>query len=127
MSSRPRAAITPSTSAPIVVLLLSVLFTGACRKEPPASSPSPPVVSVMEVVAKDVAVSAEYVAQTQSSHLVNIQARVSGFLDRRMYTEGAVVKEGQVLFQMDAKPFQVQLDQAKAALVQQRPRSRRPA
>ena len=37
-------------------------------------------------------VSAEYVAQTQSSHLVNIQARVNGFLDRRVYTEGAVVK-----------------------------------
>jgi membrane fusion protein (multidrug efflux system) len=44
---------------------------------------------------------------------------VSGFLDKRMYTEGAVVKEGQVLFQMDAKPFQVQLDQAKAALARQ--------
>ena len=37
-----------------------------------------------------------------SSHLVNIQARVSGFLDKQVYTEGAVVKEGQVLFLMDA-------------------------
>jgi membrane fusion protein (multidrug efflux system) len=68
---------------------------------------------------KDVPVAAEYVAQTQSSHLVNIQARVSGFLDKRLYTEGALVKEGQVLFQMDPKPFQVQLDQAVAALVKQ--------
>jgi membrane fusion protein (multidrug efflux system) len=61
----------------------------------------------------------EYVARTQSSHLVNIQARVSGFLERRMYTEGAVVKEGQVLFKMDDRPFRVQLAQAEAALAKQ--------
>jgi len=73
----------------------------------------------MEIVQRDVPVSFEFVAQTQSSHLVNIQARVSGFLDKRMYIEGTLVKEGQVLFQMDAKPFQVQLEQAKAALTKQ--------
>jgi len=47
---------------------------------------------------------------------VNIQARVSGFLDKRVYTEGSVVKAGQVLFRMDQKPFQAQLDAANAAL-----------
>jgi len=47
---------------------------------------------------------------------VNIQARVTGFLDKRVYTEGSIVKEGQTLFLMDQKPFQAQLDQAKAAL-----------
>jgi len=73
----------------------------------------------MDIVQKDVPVVAEYVAQTQSSRLVNIQARVSGFLDKRMYTEGSVVKQGQVLFQMDPKPFKVQLDQARAALAKQ--------
>jgi len=73
----------------------------------------------MEIVQKDVPVAFEYVAQTQSSHLVNIQARVSGFLDKRSYAEGSVVKEGQILFQMDPKPFQVQLAQAEAALAKQ--------
>jgi len=73
----------------------------------------------MDVVQKDVPVAFEYVAQTQSSHLVNINARVSGFLDRRLYTEGSLVKKGQILFQMDAMPFQVQLDQARAALARQ--------
>ena len=57
-----------------------------------------------------------FVAQTQSSQAVNIQARVSGFLDKRVYTEGAVVKAGQVLFRMDPKPFQAQVDTAAAAL-----------
>jgi membrane fusion protein (multidrug efflux system) len=73
----------------------------------------------MEVVPKDMPVAAEHVAQTQSSRQVNIYARVSGFLDRRLYTEGAAVQEGQVLFRIDPKPFQVQLDQARAALARQ--------
>ena len=53
---------------------------------------------------------------TQSSQAVNIQARVSGWLDKRMYIEGSVVKAGQVLFQMDQKPFQAQVDAQQAAL-----------
>jgi membrane fusion protein (multidrug efflux system) len=101
------------------IILAAVFLLPACRSEKKASAPPPPVVTVMDVTQRDVPVTFEYVAQTQSSHLVNIQARVSGFIDKRMYTEGAVVKEGQVLFQMDAKPFQVQLDQARAVLARQ--------
>ncbi|HET9762718.1 MAG TPA: efflux RND transporter periplasmic adaptor subunit, partial [Casimicrobiaceae bacterium] len=71
---------------------------------------------MLTVTPRDVPVSATYVAQTQSSQAVNIQARVSGFLDKRVYTEGAVVKAGQVLFLLDPKPFQVQVDAAAAAL-----------
>lgn len=102
-----------------VIIVAASFLLLACRGEKKAPPPAPAVVTVMEVVPRDLPVFFEYVAQTQSSHLVNIQARVSGFLDRRLYTEGAVVKEGQVLFQMDAKPFQVQLDQARAALTKQ--------
>ncbi len=51
---------------------------------------------------------------------MNIQARVSGFLDRRVYTEGAMVKAGQVLFLMDKKPFQAQVNGAAAALARQK-------
>ena len=68
------------------------------------------------MTAQDVPVTTEYVAQTQSSQSVNIQARVSGFLDKRVYTEGSVVKAGQVLFQMDQKPFQAQVDAQQAAM-----------
>ncbi len=101
-------------------MILAVAFlTGACQGQKKAPAPAPPVVTVMDIVPRDVPVTFEYVAQTQSSHLVNIQARVSGFLDKRLYSEGDAVKEGQVLFQMDPKPFQVQLDQAKAALARQ--------
>jgi membrane fusion protein (multidrug efflux system) len=102
------------------MIVAAAFLPGACKSEKEAPAPPPPpVVTVMDIVQRDVPVTFEYVAQTQSSHLVNIQARVNGFLDKRLYTEGAVVKEGQVLFQMDAKPFQVQLVQAEAALAKQ--------
>jgi membrane fusion protein, multidrug efflux system len=109
-----------NTLAHVFILFLSTAFflTG-CKKDQQASVPAVPEVVVLTVVPQDVPVASEYVAQTQSSQLVNIQARVSGFLDKRMYTEGSVVKEGQVLFQMDDKPFKVQLAQAKAALAKQ--------
>jgi len=101
------------------ILIGTALILNGCKKKENAHVPSPPVVITMTVTSHDVPVSVEYVAQTESSQLVNIQARVSGFLDKRLYTEGAVVKQGQVLFQMDDKPFKAQLYQANAALAQQ--------
>jgi len=89
----------------------------ACGRTENKSPEKPPIdVTVVTVARKDAPVTAIYVAQTQSSQAVNIQARVSGFLDKRVYKEGSVVKAGQVLFQMDQKPFQAQLDAQKAAL-----------
>lgn len=104
----------PATRAAAAIVALAAL--AGCGKEPP--KPVPPVLEVttLNVEARDTPVSVEYVAQTQSSQAVNIQARVSGFLDKRVYTEGAVVKAGQVLFKMDPKPFQAQVDGAAAAL-----------
>lgn len=99
---------------PAAVIGLALL--AGCGKEVPKPAPPPLEVSTIAVQARDVDISAEYVAQTQSSQAVNIQARVSGWLDKRVYTEGAVVKAGQVLFRMDPKPFQAQLDAANAAL-----------
>ncbi|HXX12023.1 MAG TPA: biotin/lipoyl-binding protein, partial [Burkholderiales bacterium] len=101
--------------------LLLVALLGACSKAPQGPPPRGPAnVTVMTVAPREVPVSFEFVAQTQSPRAVNIQARVSGFLDRRVYTEGALVKAGQVLFLMDKKPFEAQLDQAKAAMQQQK-------
>jgi len=71
------------------------------------------------VIARDAPVSYDFVAQTQSSRQVNIQARVSGFLEKRVYSEGSQVKQGQVLFLMDQRPFQAQVDGQAAALAKQ--------
>ena len=109
-----------SSSLWLVLLMATALFPTGCQKKEEAVSTMPPKeVRVVEVILQEVPVSSEFVAQTQSSQLVNIQARVSGFLEKRMYVEGSAVKEGQILFQMDDKPFKVQLAQAEAALAKQ--------
>lgn len=100
----------------ITTLALTALLLAGCGREAAKPAPPPLEVALVTVQPRDVDISAEYVAQTQSSQAVNIQARVSGFLDQRVYTEGSVVKAGQVLFRMDQKPFQVQVDAAQAAL-----------
>jgi len=107
------------TALAVTAAITALLFLAGCKKEQKGPAVPVPEVVVLQVSPKDVPVTFEYVAQAQSSHLVNIQARVSGFLDKRVYTEGSLVKEGQLLFQMDAKPFQTQLDQAKATLAKQ--------
>ncbi len=101
------------------ILLVAALAAAvaACGKKDTAPAAKPPIdVTVITVAPRDVPAVFEYVAQTQSSRQVNIQARVNGFLDKRVYTEGSIVKEGQVLFLMDKKPFQAQVDAAQAQL-----------
>ena len=75
-----------------------------------------PDVTTVMATPRDIPMTFEYLAQTQSSQSVNIQARVSGFLEKRVYTEGDVVRAGQVLFLMDPKPLQAQVDAAQAQL-----------
>jgi membrane fusion protein (multidrug efflux system) len=100
-------------------LFFGALAAAGCEKKKEVVAP-PPSVEVVTVLPRNVPVFAEYVAQTESSQAVNINARVSGFLDRRVYTEGTMVKSGDVLFVMDKKPFQVQVDGAAAALSRQK-------
>ena len=105
----------------ISMILLGVL--AGCGKQEPKAEAQPPVeVTVMTVAPRDTPVSYEYVGQTQSSHQVQIRARVAGFLDKRVYTEGSYVKAGDVMFRQDPKPFQAQLDAAKGALAEQEAR-----
>ena len=99
--------------------MCAVALAGCGREAPKAPEKGPVDVTFLTVQHGDVPVTAVYVAQTQSVQAVNIQARVSGWLDKRVYQEGSVVKAGQVMFQMDQKPFQAQVDAAKAALERQ--------
>lgn len=105
---------------PLLVLLATVTLQLTACGGPDEPPPVPPVaVTVLKIVPVDVPVNTIFVAQTQSSQAVNIQARVSGFLEKRVYTEGSAVKVGQVLFEMDKRPFQAQVDGAAAALQRQ--------
>jgi membrane fusion protein (multidrug efflux system) len=105
-----------------LLIILALLTVSGCRSEgtkPGGEAAKPVEVTALTISARDVPISYEFVAQTQSSRQVNIQARVSGFLEKRVYTEGSMVKEGQVLFLMDHKPFKVQVDAQEAVLARQ--------
>ncbi|HTH61239.1 MAG TPA: efflux RND transporter periplasmic adaptor subunit [Paraburkholderia sp.] len=103
----------------VVALLAPV---AACNKPPAAPPQSVTQVTVVTVSRRDTPVVFEFTAQTQSSREVEIRARVDGFLDRRLYVEGQMVKAGQTMFQMDPKPFEAALRTAQGQLAQQQAR-----
>jgi membrane fusion protein (multidrug efflux system) len=98
------------------------LALAGCKQEQAAPSAQPLQVTAVSVTPRDTPVSFEFVAQTQSSREVEIRARVNGFLEKRLYTEGNMVRDGQPLFQMDPKPFEAALQSAQGQLDQQRAR-----
>jgi len=99
------------------VLLMSALgcSNGKVRA---AGPPPPPVVEVAPVIQKDVPVQGEWVGTLEGYVNAQIQPEVSGYLIRQDYHEGALVKKDQLLFEIDPRPFQAVLDQAKGQLAQ---------
>ena len=104
------------------LLFLVVTMLAACSKEAPRAERPAPQVTVMTVTPQTIPDVPSFVAQTESSQQVDIVARVSGYLDKIAYQEGEIVREGQVLFQIDPKPFQAQLEAAKGELMAQQAR-----
>ena len=107
----------------IVLPVFAAALAAGCSKEAPPPPPRPaPDVSVLTVQPRTIPYVVSYVAQTESSRQVDIVARVSGFLDKIAYREGDLVREGQLLFQLDPKPFQAQLEAARGELQAQQAR-----
>ena len=114
---KPRFEFRPSAGAVLATLLgLSPLLTFA---QTPAAARPPTVVTVAEIKPENTPATFEFTGKTASSQQVEINARVEGFLDKIAYTEGSLVKAGQLLFQLDPKPFQASLASAQASLAQQ--------
>jgi len=103
----------------LFIFLIAVLLASCGKEEAKPQARPPTEVSVVKVVLRDAPISFEYVAQTESSRQVQIVARVNGFLDKRVYTEGSMVKAGQIMFLQDPKPFRASLDAASGALAEQ--------
>ena len=95
--------------------LVSLLILG-CSQKMEIPKAGKPRVTTLTIKAQNIPMSLEYVAQTASSRQVNINARVNGFLQKRLYQEGSMVRDGQTLFTIDPRPFQVQVNEARAAL-----------
>jgi membrane fusion protein (multidrug efflux system) len=97
-------------------LLVAVQLAGCDQKKAPTGSA--PQVQVAPVVQKDVSVYSEWVATLDGYVNAQIQPQVSGYLVKQDYKEGSFVHKDDVLFEIDPRPFQAVLDQAKAQLAQ---------
>ena len=104
-------------SALFVLVCAAFLWLSACSKEQPAAIPRP-VVEIAEVVQKDVPIVREWVGITDGMVNATIRAQVTGYLIRQDYKQGDPVKKGQMLFEIDPRPFQAALDQVQANLSQ---------
>src|SRR5712692_1226544 len=102
----------------VLLLGCSLLFLGGCSGGKAASAPPPPVVEVATVVQQDSPIDSECEAILDGYVNAQIQPHVSGYIIRQNYKEGSVVRKGDVLFQIDPRPFKAALDQAKGQLAQ---------
>ena len=105
-------------SGAICVILLGVivLFVVNRPKEAVQAAPPPPEVEVAQVEQKDVPIYSEWIGTTDGMVNAEIRAQVSGYLLKQHYTEGAFVKRGQLLFEIDPRPLQAVLGQANGDL-----------
>jgi membrane fusion protein (multidrug efflux system) len=113
-----------SASTRLALLTLALLTVSGCeylgqsKAKEAAPSPPPPVVQVVEVSPRAVPIYSEWVAQTYSQYTVDVRARVNGYIEERLFQAGDIVKQGQVLYRLDARPYQAQVATAKGDLAQ---------
>jgi membrane fusion protein (multidrug efflux system) len=103
---------------------LSALFAAGlctlsgCRGSKAAPAPPPPTVDVATVVQRDTPIYSDWIATLDGYVNAEIQPRVAGYVIKQDYREGAIVRKGDVLFEIDPRPLKAALDQAKAQLAQ---------
>jgi RND family efflux transporter MFP subunit len=96
-----------------------LLISGGCGGgQAAAPPPPPPTVEVATVVQRDTPIYSDWIATLDGYVNAEIQPRVSGYIIKQNYKEGAVVRKGEVLFEIDPRPLRAALDQAKAQLAQ---------
>jgi len=103
----------------LIGLLVVATWHGCTEDKKEAAPPPPPEVLVAEVVQKDVPVYREWVAATDGMVNASILAKVQGYLIKQNYKEGDFVKKGTLLFEIDPRPFEATLAEAKAVLAKQ--------
>jgi len=112
-----RPVFKPLVESLIVVIMLVGLFLAGCDQGTSAPPPPPvPEVGTVTVSTKSVVLTTELPGRTTAYRVAEIRPQVNGLVQKRLFTEGSGVKAGQALYQIDPAPFQVALDNAKAAL-----------
>ena len=100
------------------LLAIATLVASCSEQQQQAGAPPPPAVTVAKPVKRTVVDYDEYVGRFTAINAVEIRARVAGYLDKVHFKDGQIVKQGDLLFTIDKRPFQNSLDQARANLVQ---------
>ena len=115
-----------NSAATVAAFAVSAFLLAACGKggdakaNATASAPPPLPVTVIKATSKPVPILLEAVGQAEGSREVEIRARVSGILEKRLYDEGASVSAGQDLFLIDPHPYELAVQEARAAVAQER-------
>lgn len=100
----------------VPVAVLGAFFLAGRSNKPAQAAPRPPDVEVVRVEQKDVPVYSEWIGTTEGMVNADIKAQVTGYLLRQNYPEGSFVRKGQLLFEIDPRPFQALVNQAKGDL-----------
>jgi RND family efflux transporter MFP subunit len=108
----------PAASALLLASAVSLLGAGCGQRASSESLPRPPEVEVASAIEKDVRIYGEWVATLDGYVNAQIQPQVTGYLIKQDYREGSFVRKDDVLFEIDPRPFQAVLDQAKAQMAQ---------
>ena len=108
-----------NAALPILLLMLAFgIFISGCNRSQATAATSVPEVAVAKVETRDVPMYGEWVATLDGYINAEIRPQVAGYIIKQDYTEGALVRKGQVLFEIDPRPFQATLDRAKGDLAQ---------
>jgi membrane fusion protein (multidrug efflux system) len=99
-----------------LLVAVAVSLSAGCRDAPKSAERPPETVKVTPVVQRDVPIYAEWVGTTVGYVTAQIRARVAGYLVSQKYREGTLVKAGDLLFEIDPRPYQIALSQARAQL-----------
>ena len=117
---KPTEAMPPPRRTETLLLAASaaLLCLSACKRAPEATPPPPPTVLVTAVTQADVPIYHDWIGVLDGLVNAHIRAQVTGYLQSQNYREGDPIKKGDLLFEIDPRPFQAALDQAKGQLAQ---------
>src|SRR5262245_31800670 len=105
-----------ATLSAIVIALLIVVGGSKSKERAPAAAPPPANVEVAQVALQNVPIYSEWIGTLDGMVNAEIRAQVTGYLLRQNYKEGSFIRKGQLLFEIDPRPFQAALDQARGDL-----------
>src|SRR5271170_1694664 len=111
-----KRALGPGRGALATIALTLLLFAGCGAKDAQPAAPPPSVVTVSQPLQEKIGDFVEFTGNTQAFATVDVRARVKGFLKKTYFADGAIVNQGELLYQIEPDVFQYEVDSAKAKL-----------